>query len=356
LKHRVYSKRTIFISQIFSLLVCPFFIILNFFRRNYKIDEIEVKTILVTEYHRIGDILIIEPILKTIKKRYSKAHLILICNQNVKELASHLKLADEVIGLNVPWTNWSWSIIKWWRARNFAKELVRRKIDLAFDFKGDIRNGWFLWLTHPKISFGYNTTGGDYFFTKPIKMNQDLHQRYRAFDLISRVGCILTERDDKKIISNNKGAIVIHPGSADYRRRWPLKHWVDLIKLLSNTEKIVVVDVNESKKLIEEIKDLNVETFKGTLVEFKCWLAGQKCLVSPDSMAGHLAAYLNIPVITLFGSQVPELTSPITKSGLVIKPDKPCTHKPKHWRLCGKCMASITPLTVYEAINSYIID
>ena len=356
MKHRVYSNRTIFISQIFSLLVCPFFIILNFFRRSYKIDEIEVKTILVTEYHRIGDILIIEPILKTIKKRYSKAHLILICNQNVKELASDLKLADEVIGLNVPWTNWSWSIIKWCRVRNFAKGLVRKKIDLAFDFKGDIRNGWFLWLTRPKISFGYNTTGGDYFFTKPIKMNQDLHQRYRAFDLISRVGCPLTERDHKKVISNKEGAIVIHPGSSDHRRLWPLKHWVDLIKLLSNTEKIVVVDVNESKKLIEEIKDLNVGTFKGTLVEFKFWLAGQKCLVAPDSMAGHLAAYLNIPVITLFGSQVPELTSPITKSGLVIKPDNPCTHKRKHWRLCGKCMASITPLTVYEAINSYIID
>ena len=79
-------------------------------------------------------------------------------------------------------------------------------------------------------------------------------------------------------------------------------------------------------------------------------------MVSPDSMAGHLAAYLNIPVITLFGSQVPELTSPIAKSGLVIKPDNPCTHKRKHWRLCEKCMASIAPLTVYKAINSYIVD
>lgn len=356
MKHRVYSKTTVFISQIFSLLVCPFFIVLNFFRRSYNIDDIEVKTILVTEYHRIGDILIIEPILKSIKKRYPRAHLILICNQNVKELASHLKLADEVIALNVPWTNWSWSIIKWWRTRNFAKGLVRKKIDLAFDFKGDIRNGWFLWLTHSKISFGYNTTGGDYFFTKPIKMNQDLHQRNRAFDLISRVGCVLTEGGDKKTVSNNEGAIVIHPGSTDPRRLWPLKHWVDLIKLLSNTEKIIVVDVNESEKLIEEIKGLNVETFKGTLVEFKSWLKNQRCLVSPDSMAGHLAAYLNIPVITLFGSQAPELTSPITKSGLVIKPDNPCVHMRKHWRLCGKCMAAINPSTVYEAINSSIND
>ena len=65
---------------------------------------------------------------------------------------------------------------------------------------------------------------------------------------------------------------------------------------------------------------------------------------------------INIPVITIFGSQAPELASPITKSGLVIKPDNHCAHKRKHWRLCGKCMASITSLKVYEAINSYIID
>ena len=33
-------------------------------------------------------------------------------------------------------------------------------IDLAIDFKGDLRNSWFLWNTHPKLSFGYNATGG----------------------------------------------------------------------------------------------------------------------------------------------------------------------------------------------------
>ena len=69
------------------------------------------------------------------------------------------------------------------------QKVFKKNIDLAFDFKGDIRNAWFLWLTRPKISFGYNTTGGNYFFTNPMEMNQNLHQLYRAFNLVSAVGC-----------------------------------------------------------------------------------------------------------------------------------------------------------------------
>ena len=131
MRHRVYSKRTIFVSQIFSALFFPFFTIFNFLRRKYNIDEIKIKTILVTEYHRIGDILIIEPILKSIKTKYPQAHLILVCSHNAKELALDLGLADEVIPIDVPWTNWSWAFLDWWRARTIAKELVNKEIDLA---------------------------------------------------------------------------------------------------------------------------------------------------------------------------------------------------------------------------------
>ena len=100
--------------------------------------------------------------------------------------------------MNVPWTNWGWSIFSWWDIRSKAKSFSAKNIDLAFDFKGDIRNAWFLWLTRPKISFGYNITGGNYFFTNPMEMNQNLHQLYRAFNLVSAVGCQRNEIQEDK--------------------------------------------------------------------------------------------------------------------------------------------------------------
>ena len=352
----VYKKNIIFWSRIFSHLLYPYFKIINYFRPAYDLHSIEINTILVTEYHRIGDVLIIEPVLKSIKTEYPNAHLILICNENVEKLAAHLKLADEIIPITVPWTNWNWSIIDWCKVRLFAKQLSSKKIDLAFDFKGDFRNGWFLWLTCPKVSFGYETTGGDYFFTNPIKMNQDLHQLHRASELVSKVGCTLAEQHREQHVLNVDGAIVVHIGATDPRRSWPTKNWIELVDSLSEQYKTVIVETNESKELIDKLKRTNekVEYFRGDLVEFKVWLGKQRCLVCPDSMAGHLAAYVQIHVVSLFGSQIPELTSPVTNLGVVVSPEKPCDHKRKHWRLCRKCMESILPLKVYGAIYNLI--
>ena len=342
------------ISRLISLFISPYYKILNFFRNNYRITDIEIKTILVTEYHRIGDVLIISPVLKSIKRKFPKAHLILICNREVGQLASHLNLADEIFTMNVPWTNWDWSILSWWDIRSKAKSLSRKQIDLAFDFKGDIRNAWFLWLTRPKISFGYNTTGGNYFFTNPMEMNQDLHQLYRAFNLVSTVGCQHIEDQEDQWVFNDEGAVVIHIGATDDRRSWPSDHWIKLINLLIKDFKIAIVDVKDSQYIIDKIKDSRVGIFKGDLIQFKSWLTNQKCLIAPDSMAVHLAAFLKIPVVTLFGSQDPKLTSPVAEKSLVITPEVACSHKREHWRLCSKCMNSITPYRVYQGICNFI--
>ena len=156
----IYKPEYIFWSKFISVLIGPWFQFLNLFRKKYNITSINVKTILVTEYHRIGDVIIIAPVLKSFKTRFPKAKIILVCNEKTKGLAEELKLADKVFGISVPWTNWDWSISKWLSTREFAKNLRRREIDLAFDFKGDLRNSWFLWNTCPKLSFGYHTNGG----------------------------------------------------------------------------------------------------------------------------------------------------------------------------------------------------
>ena len=92
---------------------------------------------------------------------------------------------------------------------------------------------------------------------------------------------------------DSDGAVVIHVGATDDRRSWPTDHWVKLINLLIKDFKIAVVDVKDAQHIINKIKDSKVKIFKGDLIQFKSWLTNQKCLVAPDSMAAHLAAFLN---------------------------------------------------------------
>ena len=97
-----------------------------------------------------------------------------------------------------------------------------------------------------------------------------------------------------------------------------------------------------------EIKDIKYNVFKGNLVEFKSWLSSQRCIIAPDSMAGHLGAYVGIPVFTIFGSQNPNLTNPLSAVGSILTPENLCTHKRDHWRLCHRCTASISPKKVFD--------
>ena len=196
----VYKSNYIFWGKLFSMIIAPYFKFLNLFRKKYNLQLIDIKTILVTEYHRIGDVIIIAPILRSIKSKFPNADIVLICNESSKELAEELKLADKVFGISAPWTNWSWSFLEWYKIRNFSKNLQSLDIDLAIDFKGDLRNSWFLWNTHPKLSFGYNTTGGDYFFTNVYTMNQNDHQYSRASKLIKEFDCSI-KREKKKQVS-----------------------------------------------------------------------------------------------------------------------------------------------------------
>ena len=321
-----------------------------------SLKGLQVKSVLITEYHRIGDVLIIAPVLKMLKNTFPNAKIILLCKNSAVMLARHLKIADEVIGYDVPWTDWNWSIKKWFMAWRFAKKLSTRNIDLAFDFKGDIRNGWFLWTTKAKVSFGYTATGGKYFYTHPKKMNQKIHQSQRAFELVFFAGCNKKRNQIKFFSYNDLGAVVIHVGASDQKRTWPMKKWVVLVRALSENLSINIVRTDESEALIKELEDqgLYPKCFEGNLVKFTKWLEKQKCIVAPDSMAGHLASHIGIPVVSIFGSQPIELTRPIGKPCVVVAPDVVCNHKSNHWRLCKKCINSITPNRVEAAVYDVI--
>jgi ADP-heptose:LPS heptosyltransferase len=349
----IYNPTHIFWARIVSAFLYPVYYIFNLFRRSYDLNKIPFKTILVTEYHRIGDVILIASVLQSLKQKFPDSKIILLCHPSAEKLAIELNIADEIISIKVPWTLWEWSPLKWVRARAFAKSIGQREIDLTIDFKGDLRNGWFLWHIGGKISLGYTATGGSYFYTHPKSFPSKMHQTNRAMNLIAVLGC-KPVNDNKKLNYNENNALVLHPGVTDPRRAWPDKNWIKLIELFSVNEKVTLVKTPETEPLIQQLKQggLTVETFEGDLITFFNWLKEQKLLIGPDSMAGHLAAYLDIPVISIFGSQDPNCTGPVGKWVSYVTPKSLCSHKRDHWRLCKKCMESIKP----EIVHSKVVE
>ena len=353
---QIYNPTHVFWSRILSRLISPLYLFCNLFRKSELLDSDKIKSIFVLQYHRIGDVILIAPILKSLKNKFPRAKITLLCCQQAVLLAENLHLADEVIGVTVPWTNWDWSIAKWIGARSFSRNFRERNIDIAIDFKGDLRDSWFLWNLKSKMSLGYTDTGGAFFYTHSNSSPTDAHQTLRAFNLIEKLGCKSIIMEENKMEYNATGTIVFHAGGTDPKRSWPEKHWLELAESLSRTHKVSVVKTNETRGLIQRMKEkgLTVEVFSGDLVEFKNWLMSQKLLIAIDSMPGHLAAYLKIPVISIFGAQSPDWTRPLGKYVSIVRPNDICNHVRDHWRLCSQCMASVQVEKVLSEVTKLI--
>jgi len=350
MSQEIYNPKQLFWSKCVSAIVSPYYNVRNLFRKKVDFDADNVKTILVTEYHKIGDVIIIIPALKALKAQFPSAQLTLVCHPLAVPLAEYFNVADQVVGLKVPWTNWEWSLSKWNRAKQFIQELG--VFDLAFDIKGDFRNSWLLWHSKSGCRFGYSPTGGSYFFTHAVEFPYLKHQSERALALLKPVG-VSGKIQHTPPQKNLNGTVVIHPGASDPRRSWKTSHWFELMQSFSENVSATIVKTPETEGLIEQSKQAGLlfDVFEGTLIEFSQWLSSQRLLVAPDSMAGHLAAYLGIPVVSIFGSQNPNLTSPLGNGVELIQAEMPCNHKRNHWRLCEECMSSISVSRVYERVK-----
>tara|TARA_B100001250_G_scaffold115494_1_gene97871 strand:+ start:14749 stop:15846 length:1098 start_codon:yes stop_codon:yes gene_type:complete len=355
LKQKVYSQTYLTLSNVLSFIIFPYYTFFNLFRKKYSLKKIKVKTILILEYHRIGDVLIILPVIKSIRRQYPRSKIVLVCCNDSYDLINHFNIVDKIIPVKMPWTNWDFSLKECFKVFQLIKKIRLEKTDLAFDFKGDLRNNWFLWNLKAKVSMGFSPTGGSYFLTNSFKFNHALHQRQRAQFIALKAGCDVLEKIKKNKININ-GRIALHLGSSDLRRSWTEKKWIKLARLLSKNFKITIIKIPESHHLINQIKKNKdkIDIFSGDLIEFKTWLKDQILLIGVDSMAGHLAAELGVPNISIFGSQNPDLTRPLGEFSEIIQPEKECHHKKKHWRLCAYCMDEIDETSVYKLVVKLI--
>ena len=109
MKQEIYHPGNLFLSRFISSLIYPFIRIFIRSPATPNIGKNEIKKILVTEYHCIGDVLMIIPALRLIKSSFPHAELTLVTNSSVSELAAVLKIADKIFSLShffVCWINW----------------------------------------------------------------------------------------------------------------------------------------------------------------------------------------------------------------------------------------------------------
>ncbi|HMO02788.1 MAG TPA: glycosyltransferase family 9 protein [Oligoflexia bacterium] len=151
-------------------------------------------------------------------------------------------------------------------------------------------------------------------------------------------------------------------GSTWATKDWPLGGWSALVKKLLDMKlgKIVLIgdkkQITTAEALLSAFgrnKELYSVVGKTDLKQLLTVIKYSRCLISPDSGPGHLAAMVRVPVVSLFGPTSIERTAPYGFEKFAIKAEIACA--PCYRRICpgldNLCMRLIAPEKVAQKVS-----
>jgi ADP-heptose:LPS heptosyltransferase len=131
-----------------------------------------------------------------------------------------------------------------------------------------------------------------------------------------------THREGKPIDTSK---IIIHPGAGSIRKRWPLTNFLDLTNGLEKRGlRPQFVCGPAEPELIEEIsQDRQIHTFS-ELADLVDWFESAGGYIGNDSGVSHLAAFVGLPSVVIFGPSDPVRWKPMGPRIQIVHPELDC--------------------------------
>ena len=128
-------------------------------------DGGRIPSILVVEYWNLGDFVMITPFLKNLRLHFPRAHIVLLASPRTIPLAEGQAFIDEVIPVTVPWvphmSRWKKYFSRDWIGLfQCVRMLRKRRFDLGFTARADVRENFIMWAGGIKRRVGYGFAYG----------------------------------------------------------------------------------------------------------------------------------------------------------------------------------------------------
>jgi ADP-heptose:LPS heptosyltransferase len=310
-------------------------------------------SILVMEYWNLGDLAILVPFLKNLRRSYPEARISLLVNAGLASFLEGQGLVDEFIAVRVPWAQHH---SRWKKYNPFSRHWIslaqtlqalrKRQFDWAISGRMDVRDNFLLWLSGAARRIGYGLGGGGFLLTD--RVNPDLSRPHRAdiwLHLLEALGkpadrdlsgMRLTEDElaaaqsflQEKGIPSDGFLIGVHPGARMAVRRWGDERFAEVARELVAESDAHILWFSDPGNPSEAPR---LERCHAVSLEFRSFLAVlSRCrlLICNDSGPMHVANLLGVPVVAVFGPQKPEWFGPRgAQDRVVIRPEfwcRPC--------------------------------
>ena len=334
------------------------------------------KKILVIRFSSLGDLILLTPLLGTLRSWAPKAAVHLLTKERYASLFTADDRVDEVKMLR------SGTLRELLELRS---TLRAEKYDLIIDAHNVIRSNLLYATIHSGVKVQLEKEQLKKFMLTRMRLNlydRVTHQSERYLDLLrpfsapTGLSYPSLALPDEVIESardmiqghglQGKPLVALAPGARWETKRWPVEHFADVAEYLSREGYgILLVGGQEDEKLCSELSRLCTEqpldaSGKLDLLGSAALLAECHALVTNDSAPLHMAEAVGTPVVAIFGPTVRELGyHPQLPSSAMLGLElrcRPCSRngaRPCHLHT-KECLVDLAPEHVIEAAVSIL--
>lgn len=322
----------------------------------------KLERILVAVVAGIGDCLLATPAIRSIRKRYPEARLVLLTNSRSEELLKGWPAVDEIIALDVDYLLYAPSGQGWYRPKGFRhiwqtlRRLRRERFDLAINLKevdslrGAVLMGFWLKAVGARYRAGRDTDGrGVAFHLRAAESQRDgRHAVVKNLAVAEALGCeadpgplsLHIPQEDRQAAEDFVSAwgpltgplVALHPWVKKTEKQWPIDFWARVIEeLVSRFEATVVVlggsdDTQDAERLGRTAPE-NVVVASGTfsLGQTAALIERADIFLGVDSGPSHMAAAVGTPTVACYLPKNVDVFAPYTDPARyrVLAPDSP---------------------------------
>ncbi|MFH1519582.1 MAG: glycosyltransferase family 9 protein [Candidatus Omnitrophota bacterium] len=326
--------------------------------------------ILIVRTDRLGDVILSTPVIKNLRLSFPKSHIAFLCRPYTRDALEGNPYLDEVITYDKYGRDKSFGA-----SIRFSAYLGKKNFDLALILHPTNRVHLITFLARIPQRVGWDKKLS-FLLTKKIPHSKQeglKHELDYTLDILRALNIPIKCKDTYFPVSSNAEArvaeilkikrvgeneefIVIHPSASCRSKHWPQAHFLELIKLLRKEISLKIAVITSfaerelGKKLVEES---GVIDLRGVLsvAELGALFKRTSLFISNDSGPVHIAASLDIPVISIFGRKDPGLSplrwGPLGKEAFYFHKDAGCSKCLAHNCFKGfRCLIAISPYEV----------
>lgn len=282
--------------------------------------------ILVIHHGALGDVVSTFPALLRLKKLYGS--IAIICQSSIGQLAQELDIVDKWFPLEAA----AFATLYSGHIDPIAKNILLsyRKI-ILFSRSRPLEKTLFsiseneVYRIQPHPDLGQRIH-----VTRHILSNLVRCRLLEESDKDTRIKLSISIYTDRRNPQYDPSKIIIHPGSGSRKKCWPISNFVKVASSIGANGKqpefILGPAEYDLYDILMQSKRLNANVHKiEKLTELAGLLKTGGGFIGNDSGVSHLAAFIGLPTVVVFGPSDPKTWKPMGRAVKVVRSDLECS-------------------------------